>query len=986
MKFSRLVKANTKHNRRYYKLIMAATLAMVAVITGSLMVGESVRHTLVQRVMERLGATETMAFSKNSFFEEKLAQADVFEENARPVLLSGGFLSDAKRYIPVTVWGVDSKNIPEGGMLINRTLAEELGVRENFPPQGVEFVLRLPATGLAPSGSLFVTDSYTTSVRLPFAGILDKKDGGNLNLKNEQMIPCNVFVNRRELASTLKVDGKINLILSERYIQPDDFAKAWSPALSGIKTAEKKGFTEITSDRIFLQSELAETILRNNPAANRLFSYLANSVASATEAVPYSFVTAVDYFQGKKLENNHIILSDYAARRLHAQLGDSIQLTFFVSGDLKTLREDSIGGRVSGIVSVNELLADKTLSADFPGLSDVESCTDWDSDLPIDMGRITKEDEEYWDKYRSAPKAIVAYSAVAQKWSNAYGCATALRIPGKADMSGLHPSMTGIQLTHPKETGLNAAKSGVDFASLFLALGIFIIFSAALLLLVPLSEMFFRRKEEFSTLSALGFSKKRIVRLLWEESFVSVAGASLAGVAAGLCYTALILLLLNTLWNGAVHTGGFVFFSSAGALTGGLISGAAIALILLRVAIVRAVRKAGKPLRFKIKGKPKSTVFGFRAIVWANLYANRKRAWLSFATLTSGVLVVFSAGLNRRGFADSAQRQSGTGGYSLWCETAVPVFHSMASPEGREKLALKDLPDDAEVLQLLRYSADDASCLNLNRVALPTVLGVDMKELKKSRLKIRQSIYPDEVSVFDACCTAGDSVYPVLVDETVLLWGLQMKLGDVLRYESGRGKTVHLRLAASLQNSIFQGNLLMDKTLFSEIWGEVTGSEVAIFRLREQAEKAAAQLLSQALSEYGVRIAPTARRLKEFNSVTDTYLTIFFVLGGLGLLIGLAGFAIVVRKDLASRVEQIRLYRLLGFPDTKIIRLLTAENRIVPASATIAGFLASLAVVSGGVGNVGAGIWATALIFMLLMVAGVWIFIRKIVAKVVKCS
>ncbi|GHU88681.1 hypothetical protein FACS1894155_04020 [Bacteroidia bacterium] len=983
MRFTDLIKANTKYNRRYYKLIMAATLIMVAVITGSLMIGESVRYTLVQRVMERLGATETIIFSKNSFFEEKLVQTEIFEQEARPVLLTNGFLSDEGRYIPVMVWGVDDKNIPEGSALINTALAEEVRAKNFSPLQTHELVLRLPATGMVPSGSLFVTDNYTTSTRLTFAGILDKKDGGNLNLKNEQIIPCNVFVNRRELASILKIEGKINLILSENHIQLTDFTKVWNPALSGIKTIEKGGFTEITSDRIFLQHDLVENIRRNNPAANRLFSYLANSIASATGTVPYSFVTAVDYFQGKKLEDNDVILSDYAAQRLHAKLGDSIRLTFFVSGDLKTLHEDSTVCRVAGIVSMDELFTDKTLSADFPGLSDVENCTDWDSDMPIDMGLITKEDEDYWDKYRSTPKAIVAFNAVAGKWSNAYGCATALRIPEKPDMSGLDPSMTGIQLIHPKEYGLNAAKNGIDFASLFLSLGIFIIFSAVLLLFVPLSEMFFQRKEEFSLFNSLGFSKKRIINLLWTESFIIVICASFAGVVVGLCYTALILMLLNSLWNGAVHTGGFTFFSSAGTLTGGFISGAAITLILLRFAIVRTVRKTGKPSPLKSKRKQKDITFNMSKLVKADLYANRKRSWLSFITLVSGVLIVFSVGLNRRGFADNSQLLNGTGGYSLWCESSVPVYHNMASQEGREKLALKDLPDDADVLQLLRYGADDASCLNLNKVTQPTVLGIDMKELKKSSLKIKQSIYPNDVPVFNAVCMANDSVYPVMVDETVLLWGLQMNIGDTLRYETSKGETVYLRLAASLQNSIFQGSLLMDKTLFSGIWKEITGSEIALLKVKKQEMETTEQLVSQALSEYGVRVMPTSQRLKEFNSVTDTYLTIFLVLGGLGLLIGLASFIIVVRKDLASRKEQISLYRALGFPDRKITRLLTIENRIVPMSAIGIGFIASLAGVSGGISNVSLGIWATALILLLLIVGGVWFYIRKSVENTI---
>ncbi|MDR0835381.1 MAG: ABC transporter permease [Tannerella sp.] len=972
-----LIKSSAKYNRRYYHLIIAATLIMVAVITGSLIIGESVRNTLIQRVKQRLGDAETVIFSKNSFFEESLAQTPVFQGKARPVLLTNGFVSDAGRYIPVMVWGVDDLEIISGGAKINSTLANEL----SSPKTQKDLILRLPATGMVPSGSLYVTDNYTTSARLALTGIVDKKDGGNLSLKNEQIIPCNVFIHRRELASLLKIEGKINLLLTSENLTAADMDNIWKPSLSGIKVDGN----EISSDRIFLQNEFVETVCRNNSNVNRLFSYMANALIHENDTVPYSFVTAMDDYQGKRLGDKDIILSDYSAKRLKTNINDSVTMTFFVSGDLKTLREDSVRLRVSEIIDTKSLFADKTLSADFPGLSDVEKCTDWDSDMPLDMSRITKEDEDYWTEYRSTPKAIVPYSAVAAKWSNAYGCATLLRTSETPDLSGLQPSMTGIQVIHPKEAGLKAAQSGIDFTSLFLALGFFIIISAVLLMIVPLSEMIFQRRNELSLLSALGFSKKRITGLLWRESSRVVIGASFLGVIAGMLYTVLTIMLLNTLWKGAVHSDGFTFYSSAGTLIAGLIIGAGIALAVLRLSIVREIKKTGKPLKIKHKTNKNSKTFGFGKIIRTDLYANRKRALLSFATLALGVLIVFSVGLNRRGFTDSSQLQSGTGGYALWCETSVPVYHNLSTKEGREKLALNDLPPDAEVLQVLRYSADDASCLNLNKVTQPSVLGIDMNVLKTSSLKVKESIYPAGVSVFDEIGkTTNDKVYPVMIDETVLLWGLQMKIGDTISYETERGEKVFLLLAASLQNSVFQGNLLMEKTLFKDVWNEITGSEIALFKVNETETENVKMLAERALSEYGARLMPTAQRLKEFDSVTDTYLTIFLVLGGLGLLIGIAGFIIVVRKDLVSRREQIRLLRAIGFTDKRITRLLTVENRIVPLSALFFGVVASLGAVVGGIANVSIGVWITALVFILLLVAGVWFFINKSVETSIK--
>ena len=209
----------------------------------------------------------------------------------------------------------------------------------------------------------------------------------------------------------------------------------------------------------------------------------------------------MDRYKGELLQPDEIILSDYSANRIKAQTGDRIQITYFTSKDLKTLQTRAISLRVKKIIPLSELLEDKTLSAEFPGLTDVESCTDWDSDLPINMDLIKDEDERYWDLYRTTPKAIIAYNAIADDWSNEYGSATAIRL-GDAiadnetnktttrtdntspDFSTLHAGMFGIQQIYPRNAGIYAAKNGVDFSSLFLALGCFIIISVMLLMIV----------------------------------------------------------------------------------------------------------------------------------------------------------------------------------------------------------------------------------------------------------------------------------------------------------------------------------------------------------------------------------------------------------------------------------------------------------------------------------------------------------------------
>ena len=55
-----LLHRNIRYFARYYRLVAMAVVITVAVIVGSLVVGDSVRMTLVRRVTERLGNTETI--------------------------------------------------------------------------------------------------------------------------------------------------------------------------------------------------------------------------------------------------------------------------------------------------------------------------------------------------------------------------------------------------------------------------------------------------------------------------------------------------------------------------------------------------------------------------------------------------------------------------------------------------------------------------------------------------------------------------------------------------------------------------------------------------------------------------------------------------------------------------------------------------------------------------------------------------------------
>jgi putative ABC transport system permease protein len=412
-----------------------------------------------------------------------------------------------------------------------------------------------------------------------------------------------------------------------------------------------------------------------------------------------------------------------------------------------------------------------------------------------------------------------------------------------------------------------------------------------------------------------------------------------------------------------------------------LIFQSVVLFVLIGISLLAAASLYGDYMICK-RGSIFSSGFNDQKLIWGALYANKKQAMLSFFALSTGVFIVFSVGLNRKGFEGGSQILTGTGGYTLWCESSVPIYHNMMTREGREKLALTNLPNGTEILQCLRLNADDASCLNLNKVVTPTVLGVDMSVLAESAFQIDQNIYAlGSKEAFKRFQSHTQLVYPALVDATVLIWSLGKKLGDTLYYENDKGQSVAIQLAGTLPNTIFQGHILIDKRFFSEIWEETTGSEVFLLKTAESEKEEVKNLLSQALNEYGVLVTMTNDRLKLFNTVSDTYLTIFMTLGGLGLLLGIVSFIIVIRKTLATRQKEIELFKTLGFTDKKIAQTLYKESRIVPLYAIATGVISSLAGVGISFKNTGSAVWFMALLFTVVFVASVIFLIKQFIKK-----
>jgi putative ABC transport system permease protein len=150
-------------------------------------------------------------------------------------------------------------------------------------------------------------------------------------------------------------------------------------------------------------------------------------------------------------------------------------------------------------------------------------------------------------------------------------------------------------------------------------------------------------------------------------------------------------------------------------------------------------------------------------------------------------------------------------------------------------------------------------------------------------------------------------------DQASIQWALGKKVGDTVDYLDERGRPFKIRIVAAVANSILQGNLIIDEAEFVRRFPNESGYRMFLVDAPSKRVSEVSSALSRSLQDVGLELTPANRRLAAYNAVQNTYLSTFQVLGGLGLLLGSAGLAVVVLRNVMERRSELALLLALGF-------------------------------------------------------------------------
>lgn len=336
----------------------------------------------------------------------------------------------------------------------------------------------------------------------------------------------------------------------------------------------------------------------------------------------------------------------------------------------------------------------------------------------------------------------------------------------------------------------------------------------------------------------------------------------------------------------------------------------------------------------------------------SNARRNRGRSLLAAGLVATATFMIVTVAAFQHDYSqETLDRSSGSGGFALVAESEVPLLYDPSTDDGRFALGL---PSSGEEGALLANSAivpcrllpgDDTSCLNLYRPTEPRILGVPPELIERQAFRFVKTFepMPDGVSPWTLLDrTFDDGAVPAIGDANSMQYILKLKLGGDLVVPDQRGGSVTFRLVATLGTSIFQSEMLIAGDRFVEHFPQQEGLSYFLIDTPSDQEAAASEALEAGLAPYGFDAVPTREKLAAFHAVQNTYLSTFRTLGGLGLLLGTLGLAVVLLRNVIERRSELAAMRAFGFRRRWLTRLVVVENGILLLCGLALGTVAAL--------------------------------------------
>ena len=510
----RLVTRNLAYHWRGNLAVLLGVAVGSAVLTGALLVGDSLRGSLRARAERQLAGVEAAAFLPRPV---RADLADGLPGKASPVLLLPGSIRADAAGDPgaaalgrVTVLGVDDRFKPAGApadvnwaakrkpgeapsIVLSHRVAERLRVTAGDRVRvGVQRF-----SDLARSSSLAKRSAADVTSAEPFtvAGVLPPDAPGNdFSLTPSPAAPLNVFVpiavlsalardeadrSDAPLATALFASGagvnELNAALRAK-LRPEDYGVR-------LRVPRRDKYLSVESDQLVLPPAAVASVvlaaadlgLRAEPTV----VYVADTLAHGTRELPYPVVAGLNPAaaaplgpflpkDATELGDGEILLPDWAEDPLRGlEPGAQLTLTYFnpdVEGEGKI---ETAGLTLRGYIPLAAAANDRDLTPAIRGVTDERAdLFSWDRPpmLPKDKIRARVPDNgpraKFWNTHKATPMAYVNLATAEKLFAGRAGSVTSVRV---APAAGESPDQTAERLGPALLNHLDPAAAGLAF-------------------------------------------------------------------------------------------------------------------------------------------------------------------------------------------------------------------------------------------------------------------------------------------------------------------------------------------------------------------------------------------------------------------------------------------------------------------------------------------------------------------------------------------
>src|SRR5688572_17936642 len=277
--------------RSHLGTLLGAAIA-TAVLTGALLVGDSVRGSLREMALARIGKIDVALASGDRLFraaladelQQKLGNARVVPALQLPATVSKPDGSARANQVQVT--GVDGRfwelakqspaTLGVNDVFINDRLARQLKTAV-----GETILVRVPRVShLSRDAPLSPEEDATVALRLEVRAIVSDEQVGRFGLAASQVPPMNAFVPLPLVQARANATNQANVLL----VSGANSAAAEAALKSAFRPEDAQlvfreltnGVAEVRSPRVFLDAPISRATLSAETNAQPIFTYFVN--------------------------------------------------------------------------------------------------------------------------------------------------------------------------------------------------------------------------------------------------------------------------------------------------------------------------------------------------------------------------------------------------------------------------------------------------------------------------------------------------------------------------------------------------------------------------------------------------------------------------------------------------------------------------------------------------------------------------------------